>query len=164
MTNYHPTVDKIKDILVEKKFWFETFEHVPVTTSEEAARQRPEYQLKQGVKALIVKAKMPDKSKKFIMVCVSGDKKFDSKKLKNVFSIVDTRLATEMEISEITQGVQRGGVPPFGNIFNLPIYADFNIFENEKIIFNAGDRSYSIGMFSKDYKEIVNSQIGDISQ
>lgn len=161
--DYHIVVQKIKDLLTAHNAWLEVFEHEPVTTSEDAAKIRTGYSLSQGTKALIVKAKVPEKGKIFIMVVVPGDQKFDSEKLKGVFGIREVRFATEDEVIEITGGVKRGGVPPFGNLFDLAVYADQKVFENEKVIFNAGDRSVSIGMFSKDYKEIVNPLVGDIS-
>ena len=37
---YHPVVEKIKDLLTQRGAWFETFEHAPVRTSEEAAKVR----------------------------------------------------------------------------------------------------------------------------
>ncbi len=162
MNKYHSAVEKIKDILIEKGFWFEIFQHEPVTTSEEAANIRTGYELHQGTKALIIKAKVNQKEKDFIMVIVPGDKKFDTSKLKDVFGISDVRFATESEVSEITSGVQRGGVPPFGNLFSLKTYVDASVFTNEKIIFNAGDRSVSIGMYSRDYKNIFPMHLGDI--
>lgn len=160
--DYHEVVNKILDILKSQNKWFETFEHEAVTTSEDASKVRTGYVLSQGVKALIVKAKVPEQGKRFIMVCVPGDKKFDQKKLRDVFGITDIRFAMENEVSEITGGVERGGVPPFGQLFDLPVYADKSIFENEKIIFNAGDRRFSVGMYSGDYKEIVKPKVGEI--
>jgi len=172
--NYHPVVEKIKNILVKNQISFETFEHEPVTTSEDASKVRTGYQLHQGVKALIVRAtrlrpENPDfgvakKQKEFIMVCVPGDKRFSPEKLKENLGITDTRFASEEEVSEITGGVQRGGVPPFGNLFGLTIYADQNIFSNECIIFNAGDRSFSIGMLSADYLKLTNPKVADITE
>jgi Ala-tRNA(Pro) deacylase len=162
MNKYHSAVEKIKDILIDNGFWFEIFEHEPVTTSEEAANIRTGYELHQGTKALIVKAKINKKEKEFIMIIVPGDEKFNTSKLKDVFGISDVRFATESEVSEITSGVQRGGVPPFGNLFNLTTYVDTSVFTNEKIIFNAGDRSVSIGMYSRDYKNIFPMHLGDI--
>lgn len=161
--DYHIVVQKIKDLLTAHNAWFEVFEHEPVTTSEDAAKIRTGYALAQGTKALIVKAKVPEKGKIFIMVVVPGDQKFDSEKLKTVFGIREVRFATEDEVTEITGGVKRGGVPPFGNLFDLAVYVDQKVFENEKVIFNAGDRSVSIGMFSKDYQAIVQPIVGNIS-
>jgi prolyl-tRNA editing enzyme YbaK/EbsC (Cys-tRNA(Pro) deacylase) len=132
-----------------------------VRTSEEAAAMRPEYTLAQGAKALIVRVKRGGE-KLFVQVVVPGDKKFDTKKLKQQFGFSDLRFATEEEVHTITGGVLPGGVPPFGNLFGLTVYADLGIFEHEKIIFNAGDRAYSVGMLSRDYDAIVRPEKANI--
>ena len=163
MIEYHPVVEKIKNLLTEKGCWFETFEHAPVRTSEEAAALRPNYTLSQGSKALIIRVKK-NGEKFFAMVVVPGDKKFDTKKLKEAFGITDLRFAHEAEVAVVTGGVQPGGVPPFGNLFQIPVYADEGIFENERIIFNAGDRSFSVGMHSKDYDTLVRPLHAQLTQ
>jgi len=161
---YHKITKQITDILKENNLWFETFEHEPVRTSEEAAKIRPGYDLNQGAKAMIVRVKISESNKKFVMLVLPGDLRFDNSKVKNIFGAKDVRFATESEISEITKGVQVGGVPPFGNLFGLEVIADPKLFENEKIIFNAGDRRFSIAMFSKDYEAVVKPQITSIIQ
>jgi len=159
---YHKITKQITDILKENNLWFETFEHESVRTSEEAAKIRPGYDLNQGAKAMIVRVKISESNKKFVMLVLPGDLRFDNSKVKNIFGAKDIRFATESEISEITKGVQVGGVPPFGNLFGLEVIADLKLFENEKIIFNAGDRRFSIAMFSKDYEAVVKPQITSI--
>ena len=160
---YHPVVEKIKSLLKQNNIWFETFEHEPVITSEEAGKVRTGYNLTQGTKALIVRVTTSEKEKKFVMILVPGDKKFDEKKVQAELGFTKIRFATEEEVSEITGGVQRGGVPPFGNLFGLSVYMDRTILDNEKIIFNAGDRSYSIGMHSADFVKVVKPVIVQVS-
>ena len=163
MVKYHPVAQKIVDTLKDHDCDFETFEHEPVRTSEEAAKVRTGYTLAQGAKALIMRAKYQGDIKDFVQVVVPGDKKFDPKKVREVLGAKDIRFATEKEVEEITNGVLPGGVPPFGNFFGLAVLADASIFENKKIIFNAGDRSFSVGMRSDDYKNIVQPTITDIT-
>jgi prolyl-tRNA editing enzyme YbaK/EbsC (Cys-tRNA(Pro) deacylase) len=159
---YHPVVNKIKNLLEKNKLWFETFEHTPVKTSEEAAKIRPGYSIKQGAKAMIIRTKN-GQERKFVMLVLPGDLRFDNDKVKKVLNVKDTRFATPEEIDEITSGVQIGGVPPFGNLFNIEVVVDPKLFENEKIVFNAGDRSYSIAMKSEDYKKTVSPIIAEIT-
>ncbi len=159
--SYHSTVSTIENLLKQGGFWYEKFEHEAVRTSEEAAEVRKDYVLKQGTKALIVRIKKSGE-KKFIMIVVSGDNKFDAKKVKETLQIKDIRFASASEVEEITEGVLPGGVPPFGNLFSLDVYVDAKVFENEKIIFNAGDKRVSIGMLPEDYKKIVEPQIVSI--
>jgi Ala-tRNA(Pro) deacylase len=164
----HPVADKIESILREGGFWYEKFLHEPVRTSEEAAKVRPEYVQHQGTKALIVSAKQisadPVCNKRFIMLVVPGDKQFDKKKVKSELGFTDVRFALEDEVAKITEGVLPGGVPPFGNLFGLPVFVDIAVFDNEKIIFNAGDRRVSIGMKSADYRTLVTPTIADFAE
>ena len=160
--NYHPSVNKILTILNDYKFWYEKFEHEPVITSEDAAKVRIGYTLEQGAKALIAKVDSKEKDL-FIMFVLPGNQRLDSSKIRKNIGIKKFRFANEEELSRVTNGIKRGGVPPFGNLFNLKTYVDKRIFEMEKIIFNAGDRSFSIAMKSKDYRKLVNPEIIDIA-
>jgi len=157
----HSIHQQITDILRQHDCWFEEFTHEPVRTSEEAAALRDDYTLQQGAKAIIIRAKIPNEGKKFVMLIVPGDKKFDSARVKQLLRSKDIRFATEEEVEEITKGVKPGGVPPFGNLFGLEVISDASLYQNEKIIFSAG-RTSSIGMKSADYKKLVQPTIADI--
>ena len=156
---YHKVTITIIKLLKDKSYWFETFEHEPVRTSEEAAKIRDGYSLHQGAKAMIVRVKITNNDKRFVMLVTPGDLRFDNNKVKQIFNAKDIRFATEEEVTNITDGVQPGGVPPFGNLFGIEVLVDPILLENEKIVFNAGDRRYSVGMMSSNYKSLVNPQV-----
>ena len=151
---YHPVTKKITDLLTAHHVPFRTFEHAPVRTSEEAAALRPEFTMHQGAKALIVRAKKGGEPF-FAMLVFPADLKFDSKKVKVLLGAQSVSFATEEEVERLTGGVLIGGVPPFGNLFGLPVYVDRSLFGSEEIIFNAGDRSFSVAMRSGDYRDLV---------
>lgn len=161
---YHPVVERIRTVLEEKGVWFETFEHEPVRTSEEASKIRTGYSIQQGAKAIIVRAKESGKGKRFVMFVLPGDRRFDTSAIARQFNLTDIRFATEVEVGELTGGVLPGGVPPFGNLFGLEVYVDEVLLQQERIVFNAGDRRYSIAMKSKDYTAIVLPRIGLFTQ
>jgi hypothetical protein len=77
---YHQVVSRILDSLSENNCWYETFEHDPVRTSEEAAKTRPGYTLHQGAKAMIVKVKGTET--RFVMLVLPADLRFDNSSLK----------------------------------------------------------------------------------
>lgn len=185
---YHPSSQQILSLIKEKGLWHESFEHEPVTTSDEAAKIRTGYTLEQGAKAIIVSVKekngggqngnqnnnrtngqtdsragSPDQpttpKKYFAQFVVPGDAKINSKKLTKLLNAKSIRFATAEEISELTNGIKIGGIPPLGNLFNIPVYVDPTLLENKKIIFNAGDRSFSIALKTKDYLDLVQPEI-----
>ena len=161
-SRYHPVVARITGLLDASGCSYETFAHEPVRTSEEAARTRPGYGLHQGAKALIVRTKGPGSAQDFLMLVFPAHRKLDSKKAKAALGVNDLRFASETEVAERTDGVEVGGVPPFGNLFGLPVIADPGLFENERIVFNAGDRRFSVAMRSDDYRRLVEPRVLEI--
>jgi len=159
---YHPVTQQIVQFIREANCWYQTFEHQPVRTSEEAAAVRKGFTLAQGAKALIVRIKRSQQDKEFVMLVVPGDKKFDKVKVQQVLDTKDIRFATTEEVSEITNGIEPGGVPPWGNLFNLRVIVDQGVFEHDTLIFNAGDQRFSVAMKSTDYRRLVKPQVGFI--
>ena len=88
------------------------------------------------------------------MLVFPANRKFDSKRVKAFFKARDIRFASEAEVSALTGGVQPGGVPPFGSLFDLPVYAAPELFDLEKIVFNAGDKRFSLAMRAADYRRL----------
>lgn len=154
----HPIHQEITDLLRQHDCWFEDFEHEAVRTSEEAAALRPNYTTQQAAKAIIIRVKVPNIGKKFAMLVLPGDQKFDSAKVKQLLHSKDLRFASEDEVEAVTNGIKPGGVPPFGNLFDLEVLCDPSVLKNERIIFNAG-RTTSIAIKSADYKKLVQPRI-----
>lgn len=160
-TSLHSVVGRIRSLLEEKNIAYRFFEHAAVRTSEEAMKQRPEYTLQQGAKALIVCGETATKEKKFFMAVIPANKRLDGRKAAAAAEVKKVRFATKEESDKITGGIEFGGVPPFGNLFELAVYVDPTLFENAEIIFNCGDRRASIAMSSEDYRSIIPSTIAD---
>lgn len=158
---YHPLVQQIQDLLTKHNFWFETFQHAEVRTSKEAASLRVGYGIEQGSKALLIKTKLRGGGSGFIMCVLPGDQRINGKRVREISGAIEIRFATEKEIDELVKDLVPGAVPPFGNLFGLLVYVDKSLLANEKIIFNAGDRKFSIGMYLKDYLEIVSPTVAD---
>ncbi len=155
MDDLHPIARDITDLLEAEGCWHETFRHEPVRTSEEAAATRPGYNLRQGAKALILRVKVSKKNKFFVMLVFPADRRFNGKAVKVYFSARDIRFASAEEVAKLTGGVEPGGVPPFGHFFGLPVYATPELFAESRIVFNAGDRRFSLAMKAADYRRLA---------
>ena len=154
----HPVVSSIRSLLDTSAVPYSFMEHAAGATSEEMAAIRKDYSLSEGAKALILLTDIG-----FVQVVVPGDKRFKNSKLRKVIHTKDIRFATPEELATITDGILPGAVPPFGSLFNLSVYADKTLFDNERIVFNCGERTASIAMQSKDYKTVVCPIIADIA-
>lgn len=150
-------LEEIKKFLDDKNVEYKCWDHPPVRTSEEAAKIRGT-PIESGAKALVFRSEG-----KFFMVVIAGDKKVEFKKIKKVIKSQKCSLATPEEVLKIT-GCEVGSVPPFGNLFGIPVYLDKSLLRSTTINFNAGKHGTSIAMSVEDYQKVVKPTIVDVAQ
>ena len=131
---------------------FEVLEHEPVRTSEEAARIRGT-RLEQGAKALVVRA-----DDRFLHCVLPAHLKADNGALRAIAGTRRLRFATRDELLELT-GCEPGAVPPFGNLFGLPVLLDEALCANEQVAFNAGSNAVSIVMRCDDLVRVSGATV-----
>ncbi len=148
---------EIRKLLDAQNIQYTCWDHPPVHTSEEAAKIRGT-PLESGAKALVLRSEG-----KFLMVVIAGDKKMDMKKVKKAIGSDRLTLATPEEVLQVTH-CAIGSVPPFGNIFSIPVYLDKSLLRNVIINFNAGKHGTSIAMSVSDYQKVVNPVVVDVAQ
>jgi aspartyl-tRNA synthetase len=136
---------------------FQSYEHEPVHTSQDAARVR-QTALHMGAKALVFYA-----DDKPVMIAVPGDKKVDMKLFKQTYKVKDLRMATPEEVLRVTS-VPIGAVPPFGHIFGIPLYMDKSMRLNESVVFNAGLHTKSISLSETEYEKVAKPIVGEFSK
>jgi len=145
---------KAIELLASKGINFEKLEHAVVTTSSEASGARGS-KLSQGAKAIIVKA-----NDQFYHLIISAAVQLDNNKLRKVLGTRRVRFATTEELFELT-GCSPGAVPPFGNLFGLPVFMDNALMEEETVYFNCGSHTISLKMKRSDLAEATDAQIVD---
>jgi len=124
---------------------------------------RPGYTLQQGAKALILRSRRSGEHARFVMIVFPADRKLSNRKARDLLG-GDLRFASTEEVAELTDGVQPGAVPPFGRLFGLELVADRSLFTLDRIVFNAGDRCFSIAMRSSDYETLGDPVIADVTE
>ncbi len=150
-------LQQIQDLLTEYKITYKLIQHAAARTSEDSSKVRGT-ELKQGAKALVMFA-----DKKPIMIVLPADRKIDNAKFKSLYKVKDLEMAKPENVKELTN-TEIGGVPPFGGIFDLPLYVDITMSNNETIAFNAGSHTDSIIMSYKDYEKATKPIIGNFSK
>jgi len=148
---------RIQAYLQESGVHFRELHHEPTRTSEESARVRGE-ELRNGGKAILLKV-----DGVFRLFVLSAARRLDSSKVKQHFGVKRLRFATRAELLELT-GLEPGSIPPFGSpIFDMELFVDSSITENERIAFNAGSLTDSIIMDVEDYVRLSEPVIFDFS-
>jgi len=145
---------KALELLAAQNIPFEKLVHEPVTTSEAAAGARGS-RLDQGAKALIVKA-----NDQYYHLIISAAKRVDNNKLRKILGTSRVRFATPEELKTLTACLP-GAVPPFGNLFALPVLMDDALAAEETVFFNCGSHTVSLRMARADLVKATGARVVD---
>ena len=83
--------------------------------------------------------------------------------LKKAIGSDNIRLATEQEFKDKFADCEVGAMPPFGNLYNMEVYASDLLRDDEEIVFNAGSHTELIKLSYKDFERLVNPKVTQIS-
>ena len=136
---------------------FQLVSHAPVFTSEEAARVRST-PIEAGAKALVLIA-----HDRPVHIVLPGHRRVDNARVRAILGTRTLRFATPEELLALT-GCAPGAVPPFGNLFGLPVYVDEQLAEREEIAFNAGSNTVSIVMSGADFVRLSGASVHSLSR
>jgi Ala-tRNA(Pro) deacylase len=68
-------------------------------------------------------------------------------------------LATEAELRALFPDCELGAMPPFGNLYGLPVYVAELLTEQDEIAFNAGTHSELFQMAYADFARLVRPMV-----
>src|SRR5919198_651345 len=132
---------------------FDILTHAPVRTSQEAARARGTL-LEQGAKALVFQA-----DERTVLLVVQAHRRVDTRAFKRAVGVKNLRMVSADDLKALT-GLEVGAVPPFGHLLGLPTYVDVRLLELPRIAFNAGSRSTSVVLATRDFARLANPIVG----
>lgn len=145
---------KLKDYLDNSGVAYACHPHPTAYTSQETA-QSSHVSGREMVKSVILKT---DEGA-LVIAALSSNDTADLDILRKEIGCKVLRLAKEHEFGDAFPTCEVGGMPPFGNIFNLATYCDQDISENREIEFNAGTHTETIRMSFDDFKRLVDPKV-----
>jgi Ala-tRNA(Pro) deacylase len=105
-------------------------------------------------KVVVVKA-----DGRFVMVVLPSTWRVDLKQLEDILKFPHVRLATEDELANLFPDCEIGTMPPFGNLYGMPVYVDELLTKDEEIFFDAGTHVGAIKLRYKDFANLVHPTI-----
>jgi Ala-tRNA(Pro) deacylase len=69
------------------------------------------------------------------------------------------RLATEAEFISLFPDCELGAMPPFGALYNLPVFVDESLAKDKVVVFNAGTHHDAVRMEYADFVRLANPKI-----
>jgi Ala-tRNA(Pro) deacylase len=146
-------VQRLKDFLDEHQVKYVVISHSRAFTTQEiaAATHIPGKEL---AKTVIV-----DIDGKTAMAVVPGSQKVDLALLRDALGAERVALAKEAAFKDRFPECDLGAMPPFGNLYGMPVYVADSLTEDEEIAFNAGSHDQLVKMAYRDFERLVRPEV-----
>jgi Ala-tRNA(Pro) deacylase len=150
-------LEKLRNFLNRHKIKYLMIRHSPAYTAQEIAASA-HVSGNEMAKTVMVKV-----DGKMAMAVLPASHKVDFGLLKMVTGATDVELATEQEFANLFPGCELGAMPPFGNLFDMEVYAAESLAEDEEIFFNAGSHSELMKLAYRDFERLVEPRVVTLS-
>ena len=97
------------------------------------------------------------------MAVLRGTDKVDLDLLRGAAGAKTAELAGEIQFQDAFPDVDIGAMPPFGNLYDMPVYVDEALTRDERIAFNAGTHSELIQLEYADYERLVKPKVANFT-
>ena len=149
--------NKLTAYLEAENVKYQVIEHPPAYTAQEIAASAhiPGRQLAKSV--------MVGLDDRMAMVVVPATERVNFERLQEHTSAKKVSLASEQEFKDIFPDCELGAMPPFGNLYGMPVYAAESLAGEIEIAFCGGSHGTLIRMAFDDFKRLAQPQVLDIS-
>jgi Ala-tRNA(Pro) deacylase len=136
---------------------YETISHAHAETAQEIAAAA-HVSGKQLAKTVIVKL-----DGELAMVVLPGCCHIDFKRLQQATGASQVALASEAEFQGRFPDCEVGAMPPFGNLYGLPVLVAAPLAEMPEIVFNAGTHTELMRLAYRDFARLVQPRVLDFT-
>jgi Ala-tRNA(Pro) deacylase len=146
------------DYLKRNGVAYEIIEHNPAFSAHEVT-VASHVQDKDLAKTLVIHI-----DDKYCMVVMPANHRLDKNMLGEIVKAKHVHLAQEDNLKSLFPDCELGAMPPFGNLYALPVYIDKELTKDNEIIFNACSHIKSIRLKMNDYMRLVKPVIAEFSR
>jgi Ala-tRNA(Pro) deacylase len=148
-----PIVSRLVEYLEENGVIYAAIRHPKAYTAQEVAAQL-HCKGKDMIKTVVVKAGRQD-----LLAVLPSTHRVDFELLSKALQFEDVRLATEPEFQNLFPECEPGAMPPFGNLYGLPVLCEESLTQDEVIHFNAGTHTDALRMRFEDFRRLVKPRV-----
>lgn len=143
----------LKDFLDRQKVKYVTIRHSPAFTAQEVAESA------HIPGRIMAKTVMIEIDGELAMTVLPANHRVSMDDLCALTETEDVRIAREEEFKKRFPDCEPGAMPPFGNLYNLPVYVSPELADESEIAFNAGSHTEVIRMLFHDFDQLVKPQV-----
>ncbi|OUR96285.1 hypothetical protein A9Q84_07970 [Halobacteriovorax marinus] len=149
--------NKIKSYLEDSKYHFQVIEHSPTERSLEnlSTAKCPPTQL---AKVLVFEI---NKRKSFVIL--PSDELVHLGTLKDELETGQVKMLRESDLEEYFNDCEVGATPPFGGLYNMPIYLSSHFQKDQEMYFNGGTHTDLVRMPYQEFLIVEHPTIANFS-
>lgn len=148
-------IERLKQYLTDQHIYFEVQEHRQVYTMQEVAATLHE----KGERVAKVFIAWADGRP--MMLVLPAPSQVDLDRVRSLLKAQEVRRAREFEFAQTFADCDVGAMPPFGNVYQVPVYIDRSLVAEPYIVFQAGTHHTTMKIAMSDYQRLVKPVVGD---
>jgi Ala-tRNA(Pro) deacylase len=148
---------RLREFLNDHNVKYVSINHSPAYTAQEIAASA-HVRGKELAKAVMIEI-----DGELAMAVLPASKKINFDLLREVVGNDNVDLATEGKFRDLFPGCEVGAMPPFGNLYDMDVYASDLLAKDEEIAFNAGSHTELIRLAYADFERLVKPKIAKIT-
>lgn len=98
------------------------------------------------------------------LLVVDATDHVDLRKARQLLGVHDVRLLSEEELAQLAPDVEIGALPAVGQLFDIPMYADHAVREDDVISFNAGSHRFTVRVERAAWERATGVSYGDLAE
>jgi Ala-tRNA(Pro) deacylase len=150
------SLNKLKEFLETSLVAYEVLTHPVAFTAQQLAAVQ-HVKGKQLAKVVVARG-----GSEFIMIVLPAPYHVGLKRARAVTGRQDLEIAHESEFAGLFAGCEPGAMPPFGNLYNVPVWVDESFAQDEEIVFNACTHTEAIKMKYSDFARLVHPTVAKL--
>jgi len=146
-------VKRLKEFLDSHNIKYVIISHSPAYTAQAIAASA-HVSGKELAKTVMIKL-----DGKMAMAVLPASYQVDFDLMKEAVGAKKIELATETEFKDLFPECEVGAMPPFGNLYDMDVFAAARLAEDDEIAFNAGSHTELIKLAYKDFERLANPKV-----
>jgi Ala-tRNA(Pro) deacylase len=148
---------RLREFLNSQHVKYVTLNHSPAYTAQEIAAAA-HVRGKELAKTVMVEI-----DGKMAMVVLPASRKVNFDLLKAAAGSDNVELASEKAFRGMFPECEVGAMPPFGNLYEMEVYASHLLADDDEIVFNAGSHTELIRLAYADFERLVRPKVARIA-
>ncbi|MGD2155382.1 MAG: YbaK/EbsC family protein [Anaerolineales bacterium] len=112
----------------------------------------------------VAKVVMVHAGGRVVMLVVPSPYQLDFAKVAKLLGDKDVRLAKEKEFKELFPDCAVGAMPPFGNLYQVPVYVEQDLTVQRQIAFRVGTYEEVMRIAYADFAKLANPTVGAFAE